>query len=176
MLISKFSFMLGRRADWYFSGGNSISDNTMNTITIYGFILFVAVRLFLLPYIILAIKNFDCFLKWSRITIVWVGMAIVFIVNLTLMVRITFFLSAIGIFLLLEIESYNRIHKRFITLILWCGILTTFFNIVNYRTYILNSRFHHIALSVPLILQNHYEKQWILEHINDNRIIKNTHE
>ena len=175
-LISNFSFMLGRRADWYFGGGNSISDNTINTITIYGFILFVAVRLFLLPYAFLAIKNFDVFLKWSRMTIVWAGMAIVFITNLTLMVRVTFILSAIGIFLLLEVESYRSIQKRFITLILWCGILTTLFNVVNYRTYILNSRFHYITLPVPIILQNQYDKQWILEHINENKIIKNTYE
>lgn len=173
-LISKFSFMLGRRAEWYFDGGTSISGT--HQITIYGFILFVAVRLFLLPYGVLAIKYFNRHSKWCRIALVWIGVSIIFITNITVMLRTTFIFSAIGIFSLLEIEFREMIQKRFIRFLLLCGIMTTFFNVINYRTIILNSRYHYITMPVPVILQNQYENQWILEHIDNNRIIKNIHE
>ena len=31
-IISHFSYLLGRRADWYFGGGNSVSDNSATTM------------------------------------------------------------------------------------------------------------------------------------------------
>lgn len=55
-IISHFSYLLGRRADWYFGGGNSVSDNS--AITIYGFILTIGVRLFLLPFLVLVYQYF----------------------------------------------------------------------------------------------------------------------
>ena len=35
---------------------------------------------------------------------------------------------------------------------------------------ILNSRYQYIAMPVPVILQDHYDKQWILEHVNGNKM------
>lgn len=169
-VLSKYSYLLGRRADWYFVGGSSTSDNAINVITIYGFILFVAVRFFLLPYIIMAIKYFNRYSCWCRISIVWIGLSIVFITNLTILARTTFILSALGIFLLLEIESHSIIQQRLIRIILWCGIMTTLFNTVNYRTYIFNSRYQYIAMPIPIILQNQYSKQWIIEHVDGNNM------
>ena len=82
---------------------------------------------------------------------VWIGMAVMFITNMTMLQRLTFVLSTIGIFLLLEIEQHSYIGKRFITIIL-------------------NSRYQYIAMPVPVILQDHYDKQWILEHVNGNKM------
>lgn len=169
-VLSKYGYLLGRRADWYFAGGSSTSDNAINVITIYGFILFVAIRFFLLPYMVLAIRYFGKYSYWCRISIVWIGLSIVFITNLTILARTTFILSALGIFLLLEIESRTIIQQRIINLILWCGIMTTLFNAVNYRTYIFNSRYQYIAMPLPLILNNQYDKQWILENVDGNNM------
>ncbi len=47
--------------------------------------------------------------------------------------------------------------------------MTTLCNTVNYRSIILNSRYQYIAMPVPVILQDHYDKQWILEHVNGNK-------
>ena len=80
---------------------------------------------------------------------------------MTMLYRLTFVLSTIGIFLLLEIEQHFYIRKRFIT---------TLCNTVNYRSIILNSRYQYIAMPVPVILQDHYDKQWILEHVNGNKM------
>lgn len=180
-IISHFSYLLGRRADWYFGGGNSVSDNS--AITIYGFILTIGVRLFLLPFLVLVYQYFtppythahqsrntkhSC--RWTRMAAVWIGMAVMFITNMTMLYRLTFVLSTIGIFLLLEIEQHFYIRKRFITILLWCGIMTTLCNTVNYRSIILNSRYQYIAMPVPVILQDHYDKQWILEHVNGNKM------
>lgn len=174
-IISHFSYLLGRRADWYFGGGNSVSDNS--AITIYGFILTIGVRLFLLPLLVLVYQYFNptrvaqyhsC--RWTRMAAVWIGMAVMFISNMTMLYRLTFVLSTIGIFLLLEIEQHSYVRKRFITILLWCGIMTTLCNTVNYRSIILNSRYQYIAMPVPVILQDHYDKQWILEHVNGNKM------
>lgn len=55
-IISHFSYLLGRCADWYFGGGNSVSDNS--AITIYGFIFTIGVRLFLLSLLTLVYQYF----------------------------------------------------------------------------------------------------------------------
>ena len=173
-IIAKFSYLLGRRADWYFDGGTSVAGT--HKITIYGFILFVAVRLFLLPFIVMVVKFFKRHSKWCRIGFVWIVLTVIFITNITVMLRMSFVFSAIAIFSFLEIESRELIRKRVITILLLCGCMTTFFNVVNYRTIILNSRYYYIAMPVPFILQNQYEKDWIIEHIDNNTIIKDVHE
>lgn len=174
VLITKFSFLLGRRADWYFDGGTSVSGT--HHITIYGFILFVAVRLFLLPFVVMVVKFFKRYSKWCRIGLVWLVMTVIFITNITVMLRMSFVFSVIAIFSFLEIESRELIRKRVITILLFCGFMTTLFNTVNYRTIILNSRYYYIVMPVPFILQNQYELDWIIEHIDNNTIIKDVHE
>lgn len=169
-VISKYSYLLGRRADWYFSGGTDVSGNLLASITVYGFILFVFVRVFLFPFVYLAYKHFDLFSKWSRMLVVWMVLLCIFITNITMFNRFAFVISAIGVFVLLEIESKIEIRKSMITLILWCGIVTTVFNTVNCRTIIINSRYQYIAMPIPVILQNQYEKQWILEHVDGNNM------
>lgn len=169
-VISRFSYMLGRRADWYFEGGTSVSGSGFQNITIYGLILFILIRIFLLPYVYLAFKYFSSSAKWTRMAMVWIILCCVFLTNSDMLFRIAFVMSSIGIFLLLDVESRIKISKKMITLVLWCGIATTFLNTVNYRNYIINSRFQYIAMPVPIILQNHYEKQWIMEHVSGNKI------
>lgn len=170
VLIGKFSFLLGRRAEWYFSGGESLSGGTFNKVTVYGFILFIAIRIFLLPFAVLTIKYFDLSSKWTRFGMVWLILLCLFITNSVMIFRIAIVFGTLGIFLLLAIEMQNVINKRIITLILWCGIMTTFLNTINYRMYIVNSRYQYIALPTFIILQNQYDKHWILEHINGNKL------
>ena len=182
-IISHFSYLLGRRADWYFGGGNSVSDNS--AITIYGFILTIGVRLFLLPFLVLVYQYFTppppyTHAHQSRNTKSLMQMDAYGCgvdrdgcnvhYQYDMLYRLTFVLSTIGIFLLLEIEQHFYIRKRFITILLWCGIMTTLCNTVNYRSIILNSRYQYIAMPVPVILQDHYDKQWILEHVNGNKM------
>lgn len=170
-IIGKFSFLLGRRAEWYFDGGTSVSGNTFKKVTIYGFILFTAIRLFLLPFAFLVIKYFDTSLKWARFAMVWLIIFCVFITNSVMIFRIAFIFAAIGIFLLLAIEMHTMLDKKIVRIILWCGIMTTVLNTINYRTYILESRYQYIAMPTFVILQNQYDKQWIGEHVRGNTII-----
>ncbi len=170
-IIGKFGFLLGRRAEWYFEGGTSISGSTFEKVTIYGFILFTAIRLFLFPFAFMVIKYFDASSKWARFAMVWLILFCVFITNSVMIFRMAFIFAAIGIFLLLAIEMKETINKKVITVILWCGIMTTLLNSINYRTYILNSRFQYIAMPTFVILQNQYDRQWIGEHVKGNKII-----
>lgn len=169
-VISRFSYMLGRRADWYFEGGTSVAGVGYQSITVYGLILFILIRLFLIPFVYLAFKHFSSSSKWTRMAMVWIILCCVFLTNSVMLFRIAFVLSSIGIFLLLDVESRVEISKKMVTLILCCGVATTFLNTVNYRNYIINSRFQYIAMPVPVILQNQYEKQWIMEHVSGNKI------
>ena len=170
-IIGRFSFLLGRRADWYFGGGTSISGNTFGKVTIYGFILFTSIRLFLLPFAFLVIKYFDSSSKWVRFAMVWLILFCVFITNSVMIFRIAFIFATIGVFLLLAIEMQEKLHTRVIRIILWCGIMTTVLNAINYRTYILESKYQYIAMPTFVILQNLYERQWIIEHVKGNTII-----
>ena len=170
-IIGRFSFLLGRRADWYFGGGTSISGNTFGKVTIYGFILFTAIRLFLLPFAFLVIKYFDSSSKWVRFAMVWLILFCVFITNSVMIFRIAFIFATIGVFLLLAIEMQEKLHTRVIRIILWCGIMTTVLNAINYRTYILESKYQYIAMPTFVILQNQYERQWIIEHVKGNTIV-----
>lgn len=173
-IITKFSYLLGRRADWYFDGGTSVAGTT--NATIYGLILFVVVRLFLLPFVILVFKYFKKQSKWCRMGLVWIVITVIFITNITVMLRMSFVFSVIAIFSFLEIESRELVRKRIITILLFCGCMTTLFNTVNYRTIILNSRYYYIVMPVPFILQNKYDLGWVIEHIDNNTIIKDVHE
>lgn len=85
--------------------------------------------------------------------------------------RIAFIFATIGVFLLLAIEMQEKLHTRVIRIILWCGIMTTVLNAINYRTYILESKYQYIAMPTFVILQNQYERQWIIEHVKGNTII-----
>lgn len=173
VLVSMFSHIWESRADWYFSGGNSISGNTYADLTIYGILFFLVIRIFLLPYGFLALKYFSPHDKWTRITMVWTILVLAFIVNAVMLFRMCFVLETIGIFCLLAVESRQYLSKRFLNLILICGIMTTIINGINYRDIILNSRYQYIIAPIPSILNEQYEYTWIINHIDNNRIIKN---
>lgn len=187
-IIARFSYLLGRRADWYFASGTSISDH--NNISIYGFILFIAVRLFLIPFLLIEYQAFTtpprtsdklrdakqlCDIqlhasKWVRIAFVWAGITLLFITNMTMIFRTSLIFATMGVFALIAIEETKYIHKKWITVILICGMLTTLFSTVNNRAILLNSRFQYIAMPTFVILQNQYDKQWIIEHVNGNKM------
>ncbi len=84
--------------------------------------------------------------------------------------RTSLIFATMGIFVLIAIEEQKDIHKKWITIILMCGMMTTLFNTVNNRAIILNSRYQYMAMPVFVILQNQYDKQWTIEHVNGNKM------
>lgn len=172
IIVSKYSYLLGIRADWYFSGGEGVSGNSIRSITTYGFILFVFVRVFLFPFVYLSLRYFSSSLKWSRMATIWIMLLCIFITNITMLNRFAFIIAGMGVFILLDIENKMEIRKSLVSIIMWCGITTTFFNTVNYRKYIVNSRYQYVALPVFVILQNQYDNAWIMEHVDGNKIKK----
>lgn len=161
--------LLGRRADFYFSGGNNIGGEIKSTV--YGFILFIGMRVFLLPFIYIAYKYFNKNKPWVRTLFAWAIVLMVFITNEAMIFRIAVFISVVGVYALIETEAYKPISKKFVSIVLWCGIMTTIFNTVNYRMYILNSHYDRIVLPVPFILDYNYDKSWVLQNVRGNSMI-----
>lgn len=173
MFVSIFSHLWESRAEWYFEGGNSISGNTFADLTAFGILFTIVIRIFLIPYGVLALRYFSSSDKWTRILMVWTILALTFTVNAVMLVRMCFVLATIGIFSLLAIESRQYLSRRVIHMILMCGMITTVINGINHRDIIFNSRFQYIATPVPTILSEQYDYTWIINHIDNNQVIGN---
>ena len=173
IFVSVFSHLWESRAEWYFEGGNSLSGNTFADLTIFGILFFIVIRMFLIPFGVLALRYISPVDKWTRITTVWVILALTFIVNAVMLFRMCYVLATIGIFCLLAVESKRHLSRRLVNLILFCGIMTTLINGMNYRDIILNSRFQYIAAPIPIIVSEQYEYTWIINHIDNNRVLGN---
>lgn len=171
-VISSLTFLMGRRAEFYFEDGNSLGGNTFQEVTIYGFILFTLSRAFLIPFGYISFKYFNPKAPWVRMMMVWTILMCVFISNGVMIFRIAVFMSAIIPYLVISIERYTVFRRNMFKLLMFCAIMNTIFNTVNYRTYIANSRFEYIATPVPIILGYIYERHWILENIDNNTILK----
>lgn len=170
VILSRYSYLLGIRADWYFSGGSDVSGDTFEEITIYGLVLFIGIRLLLVPFIVLNLKNFNSKLKWNRMFMANMIVAFIFITNAVLIFRFAAILSTMCAFFLLETEAHANVSRKMIRIILWCGIATTFLNGVNYRGILLNSRYQYLATPVPVILHNQYDRQWIINNVDGNHM------
>ena len=166
LAFDMFLPLLSYRADWYFQGGISGKSES----TLFGLILYLYMRVFLFPFPYLALKYYLTRLHWCRICIAFTTLVLVFINNEVLLFRMAFLLSAVGVFVLLEIESYVKIRNRIITMILWCGIFTTLCNTINYRQFFYVSRYHYTLMPVPFILMDHYDIPWIISHIDGNNL------
>lgn len=162
--------MLGRKAEFYFEGGKSIGGGALKSTPI-GFILHIGMRVFLLPFAYLSYKYFSIKDKWVRILFSWVLIMIIFITNEAMIFRISVLIGSVGVLSLIDIESKYNLKKRFITIVVWCGVMTTICNTLTYHSVILNSHYERIITPVPMILDYTYELSWIHRNIIDNQMI-----
>lgn len=172
--INYFSDSLGRRSEFYFADGKAM-DQAQKGTTIIGGILFYGCRIFILPFIYLALKYFSKKLMWSRAVLIWSAFLFATIINLTLIFRFALLIQVIGIFALIQIESKYKISRKIISLILICGLCLSLFNAVNHRMYIYNSRYQYSILPIPIILNYEYKIPWIKSHIRSGTIIQDTY-
>ncbi len=172
--INYFAEYIGRRSEFYFGSGKDMSVAEAGT-TIIGFLLFYCCRLLNIPFICLAIKYFKQEFLWARASLVWIAFLFATITNLLLLFRFAFIIQIIGVFMLIQIESKYRLSKRTINCVLLCGILLTSMNILNYRTYIIQSRYQYAIAPLPIVLCYEYKLPWISEHVNGNSVIKDTY-
>lgn len=161
--------LLGRRADFYFDGGK-IGGNKMGA-TWVGFILHIAMRVFLLPFAYLSYKYFSIQNKWCRVLFSWVLIMLIFISNENMIFRAAVPIGSIGVLTLVYLENFYCLRKKFINTVVWCGVMTTLFNTVNYHPYILNSHYERIITPVPMILDYTYSISWIQKNIHGNHMI-----
>lgn len=161
---------MGRRSEFYFENGSSIDGNTFEKVTIYGLILSIYMRFLILPFSYISFKEFSYKLKWARMMMVFTIMLLVLISNQVLIFRVAAFMEAIACFVLINIENVKTISRRLFRVLLICSLLCTIFNTINYREIILNSRYQYIALPLPYILSTEYDKEWIILHVDNNKM------
>ena len=165
LVIKAISPFMGRRADWYFDGGSSVTGDNIANSTIYGVILFMGIRLFLIPFAFLCYKYFNKKLHWIRLGTVFTIFILLFISNGIMIFRFSLLLAAVGCFVLLQVESFVKLKKSLIQTILIFGIFTCMFNTINYRNIILKSHYEYAIFPVPFILNYQYDyKDLVIEY------------
>lgn len=170
-IYDSFSFLLGKRLDWYFEDGINTTKGYKDA-TIIGLALTIGKYLFLIPIIssIFTYKNTN---KWKYVTITWLTIACIFISNKSLFGRSLFVLQATICFTILAIERYGKFKQKKIQLFILCALFVTSFNTINmFKFYIIPSKYENLFFPIPYILQDTYEKTWILNHIDNNEYIK----
>lgn len=172
VLLQKYSYLLGVRADWYFGEGSDISGGGYAAnMTMNGFILAILPRVFVVPFMWLAYRNMDLGNKWVNLCISWSILGLVFISNPFVLMRIIQLIGKMAIFVFLAIEFASCEKISNIKLYVICGLLFVFASCIDNRKYFMYSRYEQLALPIPYILSNYYEEQWVLSHVDGNTIL-----
>lgn len=172
IFIGNIANLMSVRADWYFSGGNSLSGEGYSNLTINGMLMLLLPRLCLLPFLILAIKESNHGLWWKRFFYSWLLLVGTFITNSIVLLRAFWGLEYASVFMLLDIERFSKMKDSVIKQLLLCGICFTFFNAIDFKVYIINSHYERLFLPVPVILTYTYSYEWVTTHIDNNEIIR----
>lgn len=165
ILIIKFGYLLGTRLEWYFSSKSVVSR--YSEMSFFGVVGFWLLKSCAIPFIYLLYKYYDKHSKWCKLSIVWLIISLAFIGNAVFFYRTWWVFMAIGIFLLLDIEKNIILKQSIIKIIIYCGIVFTVFNTLQYRAFVIHSRYYELVKPIPCILCDNYSLEWIKNNIND---------
>lgn len=165
VLFETFSFLLGVRADWYFQGADGDYDNSFSAMTGIGSIIYIGMKLSVLPFVYVLFSTKNIISKWQRYGYSWFIITVVFITNPLMLQRSLWGFMAMGVYLLISMEEFCQFKKRLIRLVVLCGVLFTVFNSMNTYGVFLFSRYYRIAYPLPIILSEQYEEEWMNIHI-----------
>lgn len=172
LLFDSLGFLLGKRGDWYFSEGVNTTKGYANSSAI-GLMFVMGKRLFLLPVLYYIGKKYVNN-SWHKMGLVWFIISISFIGNFNLFGRTLFILQLLLPIIIIFSENFSPFSRKKIQIILCCGLLITLFTMTDrFRGYIYPSRYERLILPVPMILNETYDKTWILNHIDNNTYIYN---
>lgn len=175
VFISKFGYLLGQRADWYFSGKTE-GVASYSGMTIWGLIGFWLPKLGAISYIYILYQYYNVYNKWTKMAMVWLIIAAITSNNPVLFYRMIWIFMAIGIYMILSIERYDLIPKSIIKYTIICGLLFASVNVTRYYKVIYNSPvLVKLFFPSPLLFSTHthFDKSWINHHINTDGSLKN---
>ena len=164
-LLIKFGYLLGNRLEWYFSSKSIVSR--YSEMSFFGIVGFWLLKSCAIPFVYLLYKYYDKTSKWRRISIVWFIISLAFIGNAVFFYRTWWVFMSIGIFLLLDIEQKILLQRYIIKILIFCGLIFTTFNTLQYRSFILHSRYYELTKPIPYILSDSYSLEWVKNNINN---------
>lgn len=156
-----YSDVIGHRAEWY----SSTSKVTMySNMTTNGLIGFFGPKLCALPFVYIVFFYNIKGSKWGRMAVAWLCLSLICITNAVFFYRIWWVFSAIGIFLVLDLEKlYGCFDEKLIQKLKYAGILFVLFNAIPHRNMFIRSDYYRLLEPVPVILYENYEINEILK-------------
>lgn len=167
VIISQFAYLLGPRAEWYFSNkeGGVASYSAM---TMFGLIGFFLPKLAAIPFIMILFYYYDKYNKWNRMALSWLIIAMVTLINPVLFYRIIWVFMSMGIYLLLSIEQIRVIKTKFISYIIIGGLVFVSVNTMRYHYTMIRSPLITKLIFSPVFLfssQPYFDKTWLNQNV-----------
>jgi len=158
-------------ANSYFYESTEKGDSYSN-LTLIGLTIQILLKLPILIFVYIYYKYGNNSQKWCRLFGVWLLISISSVPVMVLFQRSSWVLMAIGPFMFYSIEMNASTPWFLLKRIVLCGAFFTLINIFHNHDMIMNSNYHRLALPLPIILSQQYERDWLLQHVDGNDIIK----
>lgn len=167
VLSSKFAYLLGPRAEWYFSNneGGAASYSGMTTFGLIGFFL---PKLAAIPFILILFHYYDRNNRWNRMATAWLIISMVAIVNPVLFYRIIWVFMAMGIYLLLSIEHKMVIKAKYISYLIIGGLIFVSVNTIRYSNSMISSPLISKIFLPPAFIfssKPYFDKVWLNQNV-----------
>ncbi len=163
VLISQFAYILGPRAEWYFSN-NEDGVSSYGAMTGFGLIGYFLPKLASIPFIIILFRYYDVKNKWNRIALSWLIISMVTITNPVIFYRTIWVFMAMGIYLLISIEKRIIIKNKLIRYIIIGGFVFVAVNTARYAYSMTRSPLiSKIIIPVPFLYSTHpyFDLDWL---------------
>ncbi|MBD5334120.1 MAG: hypothetical protein HDR96_01795 [Bacteroides sp.] len=167
VLISQFAYLLGSRAEWYFSNkeGGVASYSAMTTFGLIGFFM---PKLAAIPFILLLFRYYDKNNRWNRMSLAWLIISMITLINPVLFYRIIWVFMAMGIYLLLSIEQVKIINTKLISYMIIGGLIFISVNTMRYSYSMIRSPLITKIFFSPVVLfssQPYFDKTWLNQNV-----------
>lgn len=156
--------LLGVRADWYLSENSTTAS--YSHMTTVGFVLFFAAKICALPFAYMIYKRYSEDSKWCKLALAWFVMSLAFLNNAVFFYRIWWGFTAIGTYVLLDLERLKGLTSYYLfKVIVTAGLCFFTVNTANHHTFVINSRYECLLAPVPYILSTSYTKEYVQQHV-----------
>lgn len=159
--FAHYSDILGARAEWY---GSSSRVSDYSLMTTWGLIGFAGPKLCALPFALLMLNTDVKNSKWRRMAMAWFVLSLICLSNAVFFYRIWWGFTAIGVYMLLDLEKFHGVYERkLINKLKYAGILFLLLNTIPYHKMFTRSDYYRLFEPVPFILMENYEINDILK-------------
>lgn len=163
--LTNYTEIIGARAEWY-SSENKVT--MYSNMTVNGLIGFFAPKLCAVPFAIILFRYNTQGSKWARMAISWLILSIICVSNAVFLYRIWWVFSALGIFVILDLEHlFGKFEDSVIQKLKCAAIFFIISNIIPYNSMFRRSDYYRLLFPVPIIIYENYEIKEILHRYPD---------